>query len=101
VEHVDVVYWFQGMKRAETERVRVGTAPGGLFGDLLADVLDYVEESPWEAEVPPGSGYVRLQTKTEVDTPHGKQVYRCFTNPIWIQATDGGERRLRVTGGEW
>jgi hypothetical protein len=101
VEHVDLVYWFLGMKRSKTERVRVGEAPGGLLGNLLALALHHVQTSPWEVEVPPGSGYVRMQMETEVDTPDGKQVYRCFTNPIWIQATKGGRRRLRVTYGEW
>jgi hypothetical protein len=101
VEHVDVVYWFLGLEARETVRVRVGKPPGGPLGNLLANALRYVQAVPWEVGLPSRSGYVRLQTETEVNTPDGKQVYRCFTNPIWIQASDEGHRRLRVTYVDW
>ena len=64
---------------------------------LLDSVFRGVKETPWEVDLPPGSGYVRLQTETETRGAGGKQVYRCFTNPIWLEERGPGQRRLRVT----
>jgi len=44
-------------------------------------------------ELPPGSGYVRLETTTT----SGGETFRCLTNPIWIKSKEGnGKRTLRV-----
>ena len=77
------------------------TASSGPDGGLPATPSQDAEQTPWVVDVPPGSGYVRLQTETELMTPEGKQVYRCFTNPIWIEAKGPGDRRLRVTYADW
>ncbi len=97
VEHVDLIYYFQGMQASKKKRVRLGDPPKGLFGNLVAKVLAFVKAAPWETVVPSGSGYIRLQTETAADTPEGKQTYRCFTNPIWIESAGTGSRRLRVS----
>ena len=97
VQHVDLVYYFQGMQAGKKKRVKLGDPPSGLLGGMLARLQAFVRATPWEAEVPCGSGYIRLQTETQADTPEGKQTYRCFTNPIWIDSTGTGLRQLRVS----
>lgn len=97
IQHVDLVYYFQGMQTSKKKRVRLGDPPKGPLGGILSKALAFVKGSPWETVVPSGSGYVRLQTETEADSPEGKQTYRCFTNPIWIESAGAGSRRLRVS----
>ena len=97
VQHVDLVYYFQGMQAGKKKRVRLGDPPRGPLGTLLSRIRAFVKATPWETEVPSGSGYIRLQTETQVDTPDGKQTYRCFTNPIWIESAGAGLRQLRVS----
>ena len=97
VQHVDLIYYFQGMPTGKKKRVRVGAPPAGPLGDLLARIQAYVKATPWETEVPSGSGYIRLQTETQADTPEGRHTYRCFTNPIWIESAGTGIRQLRVS----
>lgn len=81
VEQVEVCYFVQGMTGTISKLVdwRVG------------------QSTEIDAALPPGPGYARLATTTRRDG----EVFRCFTNPVWIQPTGPGRRSLRVTCIGW
>ncbi len=83
VNKVKAVYYFQGEDETLSEIKVFEFIVGGravLAGDL-----------------PSGPGYVRLETVTQ----NGDDVFRCFTNPIWIKSAGPGKRTLNVRCVGW
>jgi hypothetical protein len=76
VRQVTVVYYAQGM---DTSVARTGPFEVG-GSEIIAN------------DLPPGAGYVRLETVTTNDGDE----FRCFTNPIWFRSEGSSRRSLRV-----
>ncbi len=80
VEQVKVFYYFKGMNSTEMAAVNFRNGNRHIVAENL----------------PPGPGYLRLETETHND----QEPFRCATNPIWIRFSEAGNRSLRVKCGE-
>ena len=81
IEQVEVIYFFQDDGQEQSEKIDFQIGQSQVLAQALPSV----------------PGYVRLA----VETTSGDEVFRCFTNPIWLQSAQPGQRRLVVRCIDW